>query len=316
MKLAKALVMRLLFGVLSLVFISLVTFMADELAPGDAATAIIGEKATPGAVAALRQEMGLDRPWPIRYVEFVGRAVQGDFGKSYYGTKEPVSTILSQNLPMTIRVATMAILLAALIGISLGTWAAVRQNRGADRFVLTLSTLGVTIPNFVLAPILVYIFAVQLDRLPTTWAVDRVAPDIYYLILPVVILSLRPMALLTRLTRSSMIDTLNQEFIRLAVAKGVPKMRLVLRHALRNAILPVITAIGTSLGFLLTGSFIVETAFALPGIGREGIEAIQKGDTPLIQATVLVAGALFIGINLLVDLLIPILDPRVREAAV
>ncbi len=316
MKLVRSLALRLLFGVLSLIFISLVSFGADELAPGDAATVLIGEKAPPGAVAALREQMGLNRPWTVRYVEFASKAARGDFGKSYYGTKEPVSDILRANLPMTLRIASFAILLASIIGITLGTLAAVRENRGTDRVVLSLSTLGVTVPNFVLAPILVYIFAVQLNRLPTSWVVDRVAPDIYYLILPVVILSLRPMALLTRLTRASMIDTLNQEFIRLAVAKGVPKFRLVIRHALRNAILPVVTAIGTSFGFLLTGSFIVETAFALPGIGREGIEAIQKGDTPLIQATVLVAGALFILINLIVDLLIPILDPRVRESAI
>lgn len=301
---------------LSLLFISLVTFLADEIAPGDAATILAGEKATPAAVDKLRAQMGLDRPWPVRFVEFVSRASRFDFGNSYFGTREPVSRIIARDLPMTLRVAAMAMLLAAAVGICLGTLAAVRENRAADRLVLTFSTLGVTVPNFVLAPVLVYIFALQLDYLPQTWSVDRNANDLYYLVLPVVILAARPMALLTRLTRASMIETLQQEFIRLARAKGVPPMRLIVRHALRNAILPVVTAIGTSFGLLLTGSFIVERAFVLPGLGREAIEAIQRGDTPVIQATTLVAGALFVMINLLVDLALPLLDPRIREAQV
>jgi len=315
-QLLKQILLRLSFGVVSLLFISFVTFVADEVAPGDAATIQAGEKARAEDVEALRRRMGLDRPWPIRYVEFVGNAVRLDFGNSYTGAREPVSKIILRGLSMTLRVASLAILLAAGLGILLGTIAAVRQNRFADRAVLTLSTLGVTVPNFVLAPVLVYIFALQLDVLPQTWEVNRVAPDFYYLLLPVVILALRPMAMLTRLTRASVVDTMQQEFVRLAVAKGVPPLRLVFKHVLRNALLPVVTAIGTSFGFLLTGSFIVERAFVIPGLGREAIEAIQKRDTPVIQATVLLAGALFILVNLLVDLLLPLLDPRIREAQV
>ena len=316
MQLLKQILLRLAFGVVSLLFISFVTFVADEVAPGDAATIQAGEKARAEDVEALRRRMGLDRPWPIRYVEFVGNAARLDFGNSYTGAREPVSKIILRGLPMTLRVASLAILLAAGLGILLGTIAAVRQNRFADRAVLTLSTLGVTVPNFVLAPVLVYIFALQLDVLPQTWEVDRVAPDFYSLVLPVVILALRPMATLTRLTRASVVDTMQQEFVRLAVAKGVPPVRLVFKHVLRNALLPVVTAIGTSFGFLLTGSFIVERAFVIPGLGREAIEAIQKRDTPVIQATVLLAGAIFIFVNLLVDLILPLLDPRIREAKV
>ena len=182
--------------------------------------------------------------------------------------------------------------------------------------MLTISTLGVTLPNFVLAPILVYIFALKMDRLPQTWAVDRIAPDIVYMILPVIVLAARPMAMLTRLTRASMVDTLQQEFIRTAVAKGVSPAGVVFKHALRNAILPVITAIGTSFGFLLTGSFVVERFFVLPGLGREAIEAIQQGNVPVVQACILITGGMFISINLLVDLVQPILDPRIREAQV
>lgn len=316
MRLAKAILIRLVYGILSLIFISLVTFVADEIAPGDAVTALASEKADQATKDRIRRNYGLDRPMHERYFRFLGNAARFDFGTSYYGTKEPVTDIIKRTLPMTLRVAAMAMLLASAIGIALGTIAAIRENRFSDRAALTISTLGVTLPNFVLAPVLAVIFSLQLDLLPLTWSVDRVAPDIYYLILPVVILAARPMAMLTRLTRASMIETLNQEFIRTAIAKGVPPFRLFTRHALRNAILPVMTAIGTSFGFLLTGSFVVERAFTLPGLGSTTIEAIQRGDAPVVQACVLITGFLFIAINLLVDLALPILDPRIRESHV
>lgn len=313
--LAKAISLRLLFGIVSLWIISLVTFVAGELTHYDAATIEAGDKGA-AQVEAIRHRMGLDRPWPIRYVEYVANASRGDFGKSFYGTKEPVKDIIARTLPMTARLAFMAILLASAVGITLGTIAGVYSSRAPDRAVLTLSTLGVTIPNFVLAPILVYILAVQMGRLPVAWEEPRVAADWYYYILPVCILAARPTALLTRITRSSMIDTLQQEFIRTATAKGVPRGRLLIRHALRNAILPTVTAIGTSFGVLLTGSFVVEQAFLLPGIGKQTIEAMTQNNMPVIQACVLVTGLLFILLNLAVDIILPILDPRIRESQI
>lgn len=316
MRLARAILLRLAIGLVSLLFISFVTFVADMLAPGDPAIARAGEKASLETVQRIRHEMGLDRPWYVRYGEYLVHASRFDFGESYYGTREPVADTLKRDLPMTARIALAAMILASIIGIFLGTGAAVFQARAPDKTILVLSTLGVTVPTFVLAPILVYIYSIQLNQLPITWVVDRVAPDWVYLVLPVAVLAARPAALLTRLTRASMIDTLQQEFIRTAVAKGVPPLRLVFRHALRNAILPVITAIGTSFGFLLTGSFVVERFFSLPGLGRETIEAIQRGDTPLIQACILLTGAMFIVVNLFVDILLPLLDPRIREAQI
>ena len=312
----RSIVLRLLAGLVSLLFISFVTFLADEMAPGDAATVRAGEKARPDQVERLRHQMGLDRPWPIRYVEFVGHAAKLDFGESYYGTHEPVNSIILRALPMTLRLALLSVLLATLVGVTLGTLAGVFRDGWVDRAVLTFSTFGVTMPNFVLAPILVYIFAVQLNQLPTTWEVHLRAPEPFYLILPVIVLSARTTATITRLTRASMIDTLGMEFIRLAVAKGVPPLRVVLVHGLRNAILPVLTTIGTSFGFLLTGSFVVETVFTMPGLGHAAIDSILKGDTPVILATTLVAGALFVLVNLVVDLILPIADPRIRESQV
>ncbi len=306
----------MLYAVLSLLFISFITFVADEISPGDQATILAGEKATPEAVIRLREQLGLNRPWGVRYVEYLGGLSRGNLGNSFHGTREPIVDIVKRTLPMTITVATCAILLAAIVGILLGTIAAVTQNRFGDRTILIVSTLGVTIPNFVLAPVFVKIFAVNMDILPSGWSNQLAGPVWMYLLMPVVILAARPMAQITRLCRASMIETLQQEFIKLARAKGVPPLRLTLRHALRNAILPVVTAIGTNFGFLLTGSFIIETAFRLPGIGATAIEAIKKGDTPVIQATVLIAGSLFVLINLLVDLIQPTLDPRIREAQV
>lgn len=309
----------------SLVFITFVAFIADEVAPGNAATVRAGEKATVEQIRRIEKEMGLDRPWYVRYPEMLGKMVQGDFGRSYYGTREPVVDMIKRDLPMTMRLAISAILLSIGIGLTLGTLAAINQNRAPDRAILTLGTLGVTIPNFVLGPILViisskflndYLYAWFKIGFEDTWSVNRDLPDWTYLVLPVIVLAARPAAMLTRLTRASMIETMQQEFIRLAIAKGVPRGRLILRHALRNAILPVVTATGTSFGFLLTGSFVTERFFLLPGLGREAIEAILQTNAPVVMGCIIVTGVMFIVVNLIVDLLLPLLDPRIREAQV
>jgi peptide/nickel transport system permease protein len=314
--LVKAILLRLASGVVTLLFISLVTFIASDAAPGDPARYVAGEKATEEQYQRIREQMGLNKPLPVRYGKYLSDLSHGDWGKSYSGTHEPVADTLKRTVPTTARVALLAILLASACGITLGTIAALRENKLADRGILTLSTLGVTLPNFVLAPILVLIFAIKLDKLPVGWEDPLRGPLWMYLILPVFVLSLRPMALLTRLTRASMVETLRQEFIRTAIAKGVPPFRLVTKYALRNAILPVITAIGTTFGFLLTGSFVVERFFLLPGVGSTTIEAILRNDPPVIMACVLVTGIMFVIINTIVDALLPLLDPRIREAQV
>ncbi len=277
---------------------------------------VAGEKADEATVARVRSSLGLDRPWPVRYVEYIGNAARGDLGKSYYGTQEPVAETIASVLPTTMKVASYAILLASIVGIILGTLASVWEGKAGDKLILGLSTLGVTLPNFVLAPMLVLYLVIGKDLLPLTWEEPMRAAEFYYLVLPVSILALRPMALVTRLTRASMIETFRQEFIRMAIAKGVPFGRMVVRHALRNAIVPVLTAIGTSFGVLLTGSFVVETFFLVPGIGSRTIQAITANDIMLIQGCVLVTGTLFVLINLIVDLLLPFFDPRIRESQV
>lgn len=316
LNLVRAIGLRLLYGLVSLLFIAFVTFVADELAPGDAALARVGEKASREAYLATRKELGLDRPWPVRFVEYIGNSARGEFGNSYFGTREPVAKIIARALPMTAKIAILAILLASAIGITLGTIAAVFENRFADKAALSVSTMGVTVPNFVLGPLLVLMFNSWMHQLPSSYDPKLPFPEFYYLVIPVLIMAARPMASLTRLTRASMIETLQQEFVKLAVAKGVPPWQMYIRHALRNAVLPVVTAIGTSFGFLLTGSFITERFYAIPGIGFYTIDAIQKRDTPMILATVLVTGALFVLVNLIVDMALPLLDPRIRESQV
>ena len=316
MQLFKALGFRFLLGIVSLLFISFLTFVACDLAPGDAALYNAGEKASEERIEQIREQMGLNRPLLVQYGSYIRGLAKGDWGESYSGTHETVLDKLKRTVPMTAKIAVLAITLASAIGIFLGTISALKEKKFTDRSILTLSTLGVTLPNFVLAPILVYIFAVKLDMLPTTWESDLRAPEWMYLLLPVVVLSLRPTALITRLTRASMIETLKQEFIRTAIAKGVPRFRLVTKYALRNAILPVITSIGTTFGFLLTGSFVAERVFTIPGVGSETIEAILRKDVPVIQGCVLATGIMFVVINTIVDLLLPILDPRIREAQV
>jgi peptide/nickel transport system permease protein len=315
-KLLKAVLLRLSYGAVTLLFISLVTFIAANAAPGDPARYLAGDKATEAQYQRIRENMGLNQPLPVRYVKYLSDIAHGDWGQSYSGTHLPVVDILKETVPTTARIALLAICVAAFFGITFGTIAALKENKLLDRSILTLSTLGVTIPNFVLAPVLVLIFAVKLNQLPVGWEDPQRGPLWMYLILPVGVLSLRPMALLTRLTRASMVETLKQEFMRTATAKGVPPFRLVTKYALRNAILPVITTIGTTFGFLLTGSFVVERAFLFHGMGSETIEAILRADYPVIQACVLVTGIIFIVINTLVDALLPLLDPRIRESQV
>lgn len=316
---ARPVLLRLLYGLVSLIFITLITFIADEIAPGDAATIRAGDKATAAQVQALRVEMGLTRPWPIRYVEFIGNAARLDFGYSTQGPRRPIKEALLRALPVTMSIAVISISIAAIFGVLLGMMAAIRENKLTDRLVLSVSTLGVTIPNYVLLPILVLIFSpIYLDWLPTSYEIPerQVAPGIFYIIIPVIVLSLRPMATLTRLMRASMVDTLKQEFVRLAVAKGVSTRRLNWSHCFRNALIPVLTAMGTSFGYLLTGSFVVESAYLIPGIGKTAIEAITQRDTPMILATTTVTGFLFIAVNLIVDIMLPLIDPRIRESQI
>ncbi len=299
----------------TLIFITLLTFVIGEMAPGDAATVRAGEKASAEFIHELREQMGLNRPLAVRYVEFVKNAAVLDFGESWYPPYHAVRQTLIEGMKQTGLLALLAIILATMMGVTLGCIAAIGHNKLSDRVAVTFSTLGICIPNFVLAPVLAYLFAIKLELLPLTWEVNRTESIVYYLALPVLILALRPAAIITRLTRAAMIDTLSQEFIRTAFAKGVPYWRVITKHAFRNSLVPIVTAIGSSFGYLLTGSFIVESFFRIPGLGLRSIGSIYQGDYPVVQGTVLLFAVLFIFVNLVVDIFLPLLDPRVREVS-
>jgi ABC-type dipeptide/oligopeptide/nickel transport system permease component len=300
---------RLLQAIPTLLLISFLTFIMGYLAPGDPIRMILGERSDPQAVAQVRRELGLDQPWYVQYGRFVWNAVRGDFGISLYN-RRPVGDIIRESFPATATLAVLAILLAITVGILAGVVAAVWHNRLPDRLSMAGVVLGISVPNFVLATLLILLVSVRLGWLPVAgWG----APE--DVVLPVLVLAARPSASIARFTRTSMLEVLQQDYIRTARAKGVPEPFVILKHALPNALLPVVTVIGNAFGYLLTGSFIVETVFAVPGVGYKSIEAILRRDYPVIQATTLLFAFLFIVVNLLVDILYTRLDPRVRLRA-
>lgn len=297
---------RLLQAIPTLLLISFLTFIMGFLAPGDPIRMILGERSDPQAVAQVRHELGLDRPWYEQYARFVWNAVKGDFGISLYN-RRPVGDLLRESFPATATLAVLAILLAVTVGVPAGVVSAVWHNRLPDRLSMLGVVLGISVPNFVLATLLILLFSVQMGWLPVAgWG----APE--HLLLPIAVLAARPSASIARFTRTSMLEVLQQDYIRTARAKGVPEHAVILRHALPNALLPVVTVVGNAFGYLLTGSFIVETVFAVPGVGYKSIEAILRRDYPVIQATTLLFAFLFIVVNLVVDIIYTRLDPRVR----
>jgi peptide/nickel transport system permease protein len=298
---------RLLMAVPILLILSAITFFLGAVAPGDPVAIRLGQHADPAARARLRHEMGLDQPLWKQYVDYLGGAARGDFGESYL-TQRPVREILATGFPYTLTLAAWALIFSIVVGIGLGVLSAVCQDTWADRAFMVAALAGVSIPSFVLGPILIYFLALKLGWLPVAgWQGPQ------YAVMPALALAGRPTALIARLTRSQMIEVLRQDYIRTAYAKGLSPWQVISRHALRNALLPTLTVVGTAFGYLLTGSFVVETIFAVPGIGEQSIESIFRRDYPVIQATVLLAAVGFVAVNLCVDLLYGALDPRVRR---
>ncbi len=297
---------RLLLAVPTLLALSALTFFLGLLAPSDPVTIILGQHADPETAARLRHEFGLDRHPLVQYGDFLRHAVQGDFGRSYF-TRQPVVQDLAQRYPATATLAGWAILFAVGVGVPLGLLAAARQNTALDRLAVSLSVVGVSVPSFVVGPILILVFALGLGWLDVSFQGDPID-----FLLPAVALGSRPAALIARMTRASMLDSLRQDYVRTALAKGVARGGVLLRHAFRNALVPVLTVIGTSTGYLLSGSFVVESIFGIPGIGTLSIDSIKRYDYPMIQAVTLIGAVAFVTVNLFVDLLYGFIDPRIR----
>lgn len=312
--------------------VSLVVFVLVRLIPGDPAQILLGQTASPERVAQLRAQLGLDQPLPVQYALYIRGALQGNLGDSLL-TGRPVTEELRERLPATIELTLAAMLVAVLVGIPVGVIAAVRQYSLLDRVTSVLALIGVSMPIFWLAMILIVFFGVRLrwfpfpgritvpveertgfvllDALLTgNWAGFR--DGFLHLVMPAVALGTIPMAVITRMTRSSVLEILGEDYIRTAYAKGLRPGRVIFRHALRNALLPVITVVGLQFGLLMGGAVITETIFAWPGVGQIAYESIYRRDYAMIQAVVLYGAALFVLVNLLVDVLYAVADPRVR----
>jgi peptide/nickel transport system permease protein len=308
-------VLRRIFGALpTLLLASIIVFLMAHLAPGDPASQILGTYATPEELARVRTELGLDRPLPDQYLGWLLRAVQGDLGASITW-KLPVADLILDRLPRTCALAVLALIVSVALGVPLGIWAGVRQNTGVDRSAMVVSLLGLSVPDFVVGLILIIVFSAQLGLLPSmgyTDLVDGPATWLSHLVMPALSLGFLMTAVTARMTRASVIEMLSQDFVLTARAKGLAEARVVGLHVLKAAMIPVITVIGINLGALFRGAVVIETLFAVPGLGRLMIGAIQARDYPVIQGCLLVSVAIYITINLLVDLSYALLDPRIR----
>ena len=297
---------RALQSVLVVVGVSLVVFLLARLAPGDPVTLMLAETASPAQIAAAREHYGFDEPLPYQYWLFLSRAVRGDFGDSLY-YKQPALGVVLDAFPETIKLALTAFALAIAVGIPLGIIAAIKRDTIWDYLAVGLSVVGQAAPSYWIGIVLILFLSVRFHLLPSS---GNFGPK--YIILPAITLAALLMAVLTRLTRAGMLDVLGEDYVRTARAKGLRERGVIVGHALRNALIPLVTVMGLQLGSLLGGAVIVEQVFAWPGIGRLAVTAISSRDYPIIQSVVLLASSVFVGINLAVDLLYAFLDPRIR----
>jgi peptide/nickel transport system permease protein len=297
---------RLAYSVFALFGVSAITFFAVFTSGDPAVLMLPPEAQSPQEIERFRRVMGLDKPLPIQYVEFVGRALRGDFGRSLkYNV--PAMTLVIERLPSTIVLAASAVLVSALVGIPLGMLAATKKGSLLDDAVIALSTLGLAAPSFWIGTMLIVVFAVQFRIFPPSGggSLDK-------LVLPTITLASGFIAILARFTRSGMLDVLSKEYVVTARAKGLPARTVLFRHALRNTLIPIVTLLGLEMGALLGGAVVTENVFAWPGIGQLVVLSVFNRDYPLVIAAVLTAAAMFLVINLLVDILYVYINPTVR----
>ncbi|NOX93021.1 MAG: ABC transporter permease [Gammaproteobacteria bacterium] len=300
-RLASAVVV--IFGVLVLVFLLI------HLVPGDPVEVMLGESAQAADREALRQSLGLDQPLLSQFMTYLGNIVQFDFGTSLH-SKRPILDILLERLPATLELALAALLVAILVAFPLGVMAAVKKDSAWDHGAMAVSLLGVSVPNFLMGPILILVFAVWLGWFPVSGR-----DGLGSLVLPAITLGTAMASILSRMVRATLLEVLGEDYIRTARAKGLGPRAVIWRHALRNALLPVITLLGLQLGALLAGAVITEAVFSWPGIGQLVIEAIQRRDYPVVQACVLLISLTYVLVNTLTDVAYGWFDPRIRTGA-
>lgn len=322
--------------VMVIIGVSVVVFVLMHVLPGDVAQMLLGDHATPQALARLRVQLGLNRPVWVQYERFVSAAMAGDFGVSLQ-TNHPAFQDVLTAFPVTLQLTLASLSIATIVGVPLGMLAALRPNSWLDHTVLTTSLLGISMPIFWLGLMLLLLFGGILGWLPIggqmppelqppavsgmsiidallSGRADMIIESIRHLILPACTLATIPLALITRVTRAEMLAVLTQDHVRTAWAKGLPRRRVIVRHVLRNALIPVVTLIGLQLGLLLSGAVLTETIFSLPGLGRLMVDSILSRDYPVVQAGALFIAVVFVLVNLLVDLSYGFLDPRIRRS--
>lgn len=299
-------VRRALFFIPTLVGVSIIAFMMLHLTPGDPARLVAGVEASQADVERVREQLGLNRSLPAQYLSFVGGAVTGDLGQSIH-TRRTVTEELGRRLPVSLTLVVGSTLFAAALGIFAGVVSATRQYSVFDRAAMIVSMLGISIPSFFLGILLLLLFAVKLRWVPVI-----AQGDWTHFILPIVSLGLLGASIIARMTRSSMLEVLREDYIRTAKAKGLSHNRIIFRHALRNALIPTVTVIGLQFGYLLGGAVVTENVFALSGLGRGVVDAILQRDFPVVRGTVLLLAALFAFVNLIVDVVYVWIDPRIR----
>ena len=284
----------------------MITFVLLQVVPGDPVALMLEKRADPETIAKVRKELGLDLPYYVQYLNFIKGAIHLDFGTSYF-TKEVVTDALFRCFKVTVKLACMSFIFASVIGIPCGIFAAVKRGKGIDTVVMVLSIVGVSAPAFWVAIILQILFGLKLNVLPIS-GFDT--PASY--ILPSLALGARYAGNIARITRTSMLEVLGQDYIRTAKAKGAMRWAVILKHALKNAMIPIVTLVGTDFGYMLTGSMLIEKVFSIPGIGKLAVDAMSNRDLPLLEGTVMYIAFVFVVVNLIVDVSYAFLDPRIR----
>lgn len=305
---------RLLSTIPVLLIVSVLVFLMLRLTPGDPAALLAGDAATVEQIAAIRLKLDLDRPIVEQYVVWFGHLLTGDLGQSYY-YKTAVTTLISQRLEPTLSLAVITITMAVAVAVPLGVLAAWRFGGWLDRTLMAFSVLSFSIPTFVLAYALIWLLSLQLNWLPVQGyksLADGVGAWLYQLILPAITLSLGYIALIARMTRTSVLETLGEDYIRTARAKGLPEKKVLTRHALANAAVPIVTVIGLGIAGLIGGVVVTESVYAIPGLGRLTVDAVLARDFPTIQGVILLFSFFYVSLNLLIDLSYVFFDPRIR----
>lgn len=305
---------RLLSAIPVLFIVSLISFGLMRLIPGDPAASIAGTSATPAQIEQLRRDLGLDEPLLIQLLHYYQGLLQGDFGKSLLLGKGVLAATM-ERLPVTIGLSLYALVLTLLLGVASGIIAALRQNTWVDQVAMMIAMLGISIPNFFLGLLMIIFFAVQLGWLPSGGYVPFSQDPIGWLrstTMPAISLALLQAGLLARITRSGMLEVLRQDYVRTARAKGLPERQVILKHALANALIPIVTVVGIIISLLLSGAVVTEALFSLPGMGQLLTQAVLSRDYPMVQGGLLLVTTFLVVVNILVDILYALIDPRVR----